>query len=101
MQVARFNLFFTRFNPNQVSAKRLSISLVPETIDSGCHSLRDMAFKLKPLSLSSDLIGQLRAMAVKLGEKADVLQKMITKGKNKNKHYKDEIGEVGDLKKLH
>jgi hypothetical protein len=40
-------------------------------------------------------------MAVKLGEKADVLQKMITRGRNKNKHYKDEIEEVGDLKKLH
>ena len=58
-----------------------------------------MAFKLKPLSLSSDLIGQLKAMALKLGEKAEVLQKLVTQGKNKNKHYKGETQEVGDFKK--
>ena len=56
--------------------------------------LRDQAFKLKPLSLSSDLIEQLKACATKLGKLAETLQGLIHKGKNKNKHYKTVMIEV-------
>lgn len=59
--------------------------------------LRDHAFKLKPLSLSNDLIAQLRACASKLGEQAECLQKLIHKKKNKNKHYQDINSKVVSL----
>ena len=57
-------------------------------------TLRDQAFKLKPLSLSSDLIDQLKACAVKLGKKAEELQSLIHRKKNKNKHYVEVTTEV-------
>ena len=62
--------------------------------------LRDHAFKLRPLSLSSDLIDQLKACAVKLGHQADALQSLISKGKNKNKHYASLIAEVMGFEKM-
>jgi hypothetical protein len=40
------------------------------------------------------LIDQLKACAVKLGEQAEVLQSLIHKGRNKNKHYKAVTDEV-------
>ena len=57
-------------------------------------NLRDFAFKLKPLSMSSDLIQQLKACSVKLGVCAEVLQEKIRKGSNKNKHYVSVIAEA-------
>lgn len=56
--------------------------------------LRDHAFKLKPLSLSTDLITQLRTCAHKLNEQATVLQALVQKGKNKDKHYKQVMEEA-------
>ena len=53
-----------------------------------------MAFKLRPLSLSSDLIDQLKAVALKLGEQADVLQGLVSRGRNKNKLYAPTIEEA-------
>lgn len=56
--------------------------------------LSDHAFKLKPLSLSSDLIGQLQACSTKLAELADRLQSLISKKRNKDKYYKEVNKEV-------
>lgn len=57
-------------------------------------ALRDFAFKLKPLSLSTDLITQLKACAVKLDGEAENLQKKIQQKANKNKHYAEIITRV-------
>lgn len=63
-----------------------------------CCRLRDFAFKLQPLKLSGDLINQLRACSCKLKEQAEVLQSLIQKGRNKNKHYASTISEAFHLK---
>lgn len=44
--------------------------------------------------MSSDLIQQLKACAVKLGVWAEVLQQKIRKGCSKNKHYVSVIAEA-------
>ena len=59
-----------------------------------CPCSRDQAFKLKPLNLSSDLIKQLRACAVKLDAEAEQLQGMIHKKLNRNKDYVTIIARV-------
>lgn len=56
--------------------------------------LRDQAFKLKPLALSTDLINQLKALAAELGDQAEKLQTLIQQGKNKNRHYRDAMAEA-------
>ncbi|CAK9104388.1 unnamed protein product [Durusdinium trenchii] len=58
------------------------------------NQCRDQAFKLKPLNLSSDLIKQLRACAVKLDAEAEQLQGMIHKKLNRNKDYVEDIKKV-------
>ena len=50
-------------------------------------TLRNGAFKLKPIKMSTDLIDQLNAVAVKLEEFATALQDLIAKKKSKTKHY--------------
>ena len=52
-----------------------------------CQAARDHAFKLRPLSMSSALIEQLQACAVKLGNLAEQLQQKIRSKCNKNHHY--------------
>lgn len=59
-----------------------------------CLCLRDHAFKLRPLSMSSDLIKQLQACAVKLGKCAEQLQQKIRDKCNRNRDYKDIIAEA-------
>ena len=56
--------------------------------------LRDYAFKLRPISMSGDLIQQLRACSTKLGVCAGTLQSKIREKKNKNKHYLAVIAEA-------
>ena len=56
--------------------------------------LRDHAFKLRPIAMSSDLILQLKACAVKLQEAAEKLQARVKQQKNKNKHYAAIISEA-------
>ena len=58
------------------------------------HHLRDYAFKLRPISMSADLIQQLKACSVKLGVCADTLQKKINHKCDKNKHYVAVIAEA-------
>ena len=58
------------------------------------HSLRNGAFKLKPIKMSADLISQLHAIAVKLEGCATTLQDLIAKKKNKTKHYMTVIAEA-------
>ncbi|CAK9011868.1 Uncharacterized protein SCF082_LOCUS11278 [Durusdinium trenchii] len=53
------------------------------------NACTDHAFKLRPLALSTDLITQLKACAVKLQHHADVLQSRISKKYNKSKYYRD------------
>jgi hypothetical protein len=57
-------------------------------------TLRNAAFKLKPIKMSSDLINQLSAVAVKLEECATALQDLIGKKKSKTKHYVGVITEA-------
>lgn len=59
-----------------------------------CLCLRDHAFKLRPLSMSSDLIKQLQACAVKLGNCAEQLQQKIRAKCNRNRDYKEIIAEA-------
>lgn len=56
---------------------------------SSLWNLRTQTFKLKPLKMSSDLISQLRAVALKLEGCTDTLQSLIGQKKSKNKHYAD------------
>lgn len=65
------------------------------TIDAGF--VRDCAFKLRPLSLSNDLIDQLKACAMKLDQQADELQTKITEKCNQNKDYVDVINKAPRL----
>ena len=57
-------------------------------------TLRNGAFKLKPIKMSSDLINQLNAVAIKLEECATALQDLIGKKKSKTKHYVGIISEA-------
>lgn len=50
--------------------------------------------------MSTDLIQQLKACSVKLGEQAEQLQQLIQKGRNKNKHYKDVMEEARVFERL-
>ena len=59
-----------------------------------CSPLREFAFKLRPLAMSTDLIDQLSACAVKLGRQAELLQQKIKSKQNKNRHYVDIIREA-------
>ena len=63
-------------------------------------AIRDHAFKLRPLALSTDLITQLKACAVKLQHWADVLQSRISKKYNKSKYYRDVEDQVKCLRNL-
>lgn len=60
--------------------------------------LRDYAFKLRPISMSADLIQQLKACSVKLGVCAETLQKKINNKCDKNKHYAAVIAEANHSK---
>ncbi|CAK8991311.1 unnamed protein product [Durusdinium trenchii] len=61
------------------------------------NSCREFAFKLRPLAMSTDLIDQLSACAVKLGRQAELLQQKIKSKQNKNRHYVDIIREVDEI----
>lgn len=50
---------------------------------------RNYAFNLKPHSMSQELIEQLKACSVALGEQAELLQQKIKAKANKNKDYAD------------
>ncbi|CAK9028045.1 Uncharacterized protein (Fragment) [Durusdinium trenchii] len=58
---------------------------------------QELALKLRPLSLSTDLIEQLEACAVTLSKQAEKLQSKIRHQCNKNKHYRQIISEVKDV----
>ena len=100
----------TRVRSSQVVATCVTKDQEPVRIQKLCiytqivsalqSHLRDHAFKLRPLALSSDLIDQLKACAMKLGHQADALQNLISKGKNKNKNYADLIAEVMGFQKV-
>lgn len=72
-----------------INRKHVYASAKPITSFAFTPDLRDQAFKLRPLSLSTDLISQLKACAVKLQHHADLLQSKIAKKMNKRKHYHD------------
>ena len=55
---------------------------------------RTQAFRLQPIKMSSDLINQLSAVAVKMEALAGRLQELVKKGKNKTRHYRDIITEA-------
>ena len=59
-----------------------------------CIHLRDHAFKLRPISMSADLIKQLQACAVKLGKCAETLQQKIRDKCDRNRDYKKIIAEA-------
>ena len=48
---------------------------------------RDLAFRLKPLEMSDQLINQLKALQSGLEKQARALQDLINQDKNKMKHY--------------
>ena len=76
---SRFHLILRRLNGNPV---------------------RDQAFHLKPLQMSSQLITQLRALETSLNEQAQKLQGLVNKGKEKAKHYKavtEEARKLGSI----
>ncbi|CAL1164245.1 unnamed protein product [Cladocopium goreaui] len=65
-----------------------------EKVLKDANNCRDHAFKLRPIAMSSDLILQLKACAVKLQEAAEKLQARVKQQKNKNKHYAAIISEA-------
>lgn len=56
--------------------------------------LRNAAFRLQPLKMSSDLITQLNAVSTKLNSVAGQLQELIKEKKNKNRHYQEILPEA-------
>ncbi|CAL1174314.1 unnamed protein product [Cladocopium goreaui] len=68
-----------------------------EKVLKDANSCRDFAFKLRPISMSNDLIQQLKACAVKLQTCAEQLQQKIRNKKDKNKHYVAILAEVTEI----
>ncbi|CAK9027141.1 Uncharacterized protein SCF082_LOCUS17786, partial [Durusdinium trenchii] len=64
------------------------------------NTCRELAFKLRPLSLSNDLMNQLEACAASLSRQAELLQGKIKSKCNKNRHYNDIISEVTELTEI-
>ena len=63
---------------------------------------RDLAFRLKPLEMSDQLINQLKALQSGLEKQARALQDLINQDKNKMKHYTPVMEEAGTaVLKLH
>ena len=55
---------------------------------------RDLAFRLKPLEMSDQLIQQLKALQSALEKEARSLQELVNQGKKKMKHYAPVMQEV-------
>lgn len=81
-------LSFLPFQTNQAiskknakSQKHFGFILFPS------YRPRDMAFRLKPLEMSDQLIQQLKAIQNQFEKQARVLQELVNQGKQKMKHY--------------
>ena len=67
-------------------------------------SRRDLAFRLKPLEMSDQLINQLKALQNQMEKQARRLQDLLNEDKQKLKHYTpvmQEAPNVGDVKGWH
>ena len=58
------------------------------------RNLRNAAFRLPPLKMSSDLIKQLYAVCIKLEAVAGDLQELIKAKNDKNRRYQDILPEA-------
>ena len=83
--------FFCHFKPIKQYPKRMSNHVKSQKhfgfILFPSYRPRDMAFRLKPLEMSDQLIQQLKAIQNQFEKQARVLQELVNQGKQKMKHY--------------